>query len=1231
MNKGFYEQFKNKYPVSKTLRFELIPQGKTLEYIQKNGLLEEDENRAKAYKEVKKIIDDYHREHIEASLSDAELTGLSEYERVYSDCSKSSDDLDKISQDLRKQIVEKLTTPKEKYNRLFSKNLIEEDLPKYVGNDEEKAAYLKQFSRFTTYFTGFYENRKNIYSKEAKSTAIAYRVIDQNLPKYIDNFKAVKHAFENEELAKQFNGIENTLSDLLNGKTLLDFFGIENYSSFLTQSGIDLYNAVIGGRTEDARVKTQGINEIINLFNQKHKEKRIGILTPLYKQILSERKTLSFLDVQFTTDEEVLESIKTLNSDVTDAVDSLMVLFENIEKYDLHKVYISNDGSIETISKSVYGDWNYIRSRFIENYDANRTTKKIKDYEKYTEKRDKEIRKNKSFSIKRIIDVCGDDLIIQYCRERFKKQQVNTNKEDEKSIIEEIRESFSKLNDLLSNQYPKDKKLAQDNNSIFLIKDYLDALKTLQNKIKPFKGTGKESEKDDRFYGEFNKRWDELDVVTLLYNRVRNYVTRKPYSTEKIKLNFRNETLLNGWDLNKEPDNTAVILMRDRNYYLGIMSKGNNRIFMDVPECRNSNCYEKMEYKLLPGPNKMLPKVFFSKSRIEEFNPDPEVVKKYRLGTHKKGEKFDINDCHRLIDFFKDAIEKHPDWKKFDFDFSDTKRYRDISDFYREVSNQGYKITLKKVSCDFIDRMVEEGKLYLFKIYNKDFSPNSKGTPNLHTLYWKMLFDKRNLCDVIYKLNGEAEVFYRKASIKQEDRIIHKANEPIKNKNTQNGKEETTFEYDIIKDKRYTVDKFQFHVPITMNFKADDKTNINMDVRAAIKVTDNLHVIGIDRGERNLLYICVVDSKGNIVEQKSLNQIITEHDGNTYITDYHKLLDDREKKRDEERKNWQSIETIKELKEGYLSIVIHEIVTLAVKYNAIIVLEDLNLGFMRGRQKVEKQVYQNFERMLINKLNYLVDKKLKPEQDGGLLNAYQLTAKFESFAKLGKQSGILFYTQAWNTSKIDPTTGFVNLFDTRYKSVEAAKEFWGKFNAITYDSKREMFCFDFNYSNFTQKAEGTKDHWIVYSNGERVESRRNHDGQWVQNTVDITEELKKVFNENGINYKDSDVKEELSAKDGKEFHSRILYLFRLILQMRNSISNSDIDYLISPVLNAKGDFYDSRLAGKDMPKDADANGAYNIARKGLMMINRLKESGDDLNADLLIRNKEWLQYAQGIK
>lgn len=52
-------------------------------------------------------------------------------------------------------------------------------------------------------------------------------------------------------------------------------------------------------------------------------------------------------------------------------------------------------------------------------------------------------------------------------------------------------------------------------------------------------------------------------------------------------------------------------------------------------------------------------------------------------------------------------------------------------------------------------------------------------------------------------------------------------------------------------------------------------------------------------------------------------------------------------------------------------------------------MEDLNQGFKRGRFKVERQVYQKFETMLINKLNYLVDKDLAVDQEGGLLRGYQ--------------------------------------------------------------------------------------------------------------------------------------------------------------------------------------------------------------------------------------------------
>ena len=177
------------------------------------------------------------------------------------------------------------------------------------------------------------------------------------------------------------------------------------------------------------------------------------------------------------------------------------------------------------------------------------------------------------------------------------------------------------------------------------------------------------------------------------------------------------------------------------------------------------------------------------------------------------------------------------------------------------------------------------------------------------------------------------------------------------------------------------------------------------------------------------------------------------------------------------QKEWQTIESIKELKEGYISQVIYKISQLMIKYNAILVLENLNEGFINGRKKVGKQVYQKFEKMMIDKLNYLVDKNLEEGEAGGLLKAYQLASKFESFKKLGKQSGMMFYIPAWNTSNIDPCTGFVNLFERKhlkYSSVNAAVDFWSKFESIAYDDKGEYFKFSFDYSRFTGRAEGTK-------------------------------------------------------------------------------------------------------------------------------------------------------------
>ena len=80
--------------------------------------------------------------------------------------------------------------------------------------------------------------------------------------------------------------------------------------------------------------------------------------------------------------------------------------------------------------------------------------------------------------------------------------------------------------------------------------------------------------------------------------------------------------------------------------------------------------------------------------------------------------------------------------------------------------------------------------------------------------------------------------------------------------------------------------------------------------------------------------------------------------------------------------------------------------------------------------------------------------------------------------------------------------------------------------------------------------------------------------------------------------------------------------------MRNSVSGTQCDYILSPVADNEGNFFDSRENKNCLPKDADANGAYNIARKGLMLLSQIKscENLNELKFDL--SNKEWLKFAQ---
>ena len=1228
------------YSLSKTLRFELKPIGKTLEHIEQKGLLTQDEQRAEEYELMKGIIDRYHKAFITMCLrnckikvnnTDDELDSLEEYSSLLSKSKRDADDedkLEKIKENLRKQIVNAFKSGNT-YGDLFKKELIKNHLPDFVTDEEEKQV-VEHFCNFTTYFTGFHDNRKNMYSDEAKSTAIAYRLIHENFPRFFDNLRSFAKISES-EVANRFPEIESAFSLYLNVEHIADMFHVDYFPVVLTQEQIDVYNNIIGGKTEEDGTKIQGINEYINLYNQHHPDVKLPFLKPLYKMILSDKVALSWLPEEFENDEEMLTAINDFYKSVQPVIfgddeNCIRHLLTNIAEYNTDHIYISNDLGLTGISQQLFGQYSIFEDAIKDELRRNvKQTPKEKRNPELLEERIKNLfKKEKSFSISyldSLIKDKGEDTIESYYAklgafDRDGKQTVN--------LLTQIEMAYIAAKEVLDGKYDN---INQSEEATKYIKDLLDAFKSLQHYIKPLLGSGEEAEKDNVFSSQLLNVWEALDVLTPLYNKVRNWLTRKPYSTKKIKLNFENAQLLGGWDMNKEADYASVLLRKNNQYYLAIMDKKHNHAFDIETLPSDGACFEKIDYKLLPGANKMLPKVFFSKSRINEFAPSTDIQIAYRQETHKKGKNFNLADCHRLIDFFKQSIAKHEDWSKFPFHFSDTSTYEDISGFYREVEQQGYTIGFRKISESYIYRLVDEGKLYLFQIWNKDFSDYSKGTPNMHTLYWKALFDKANLADVVYKLNGQAEVFYRKRSLQKENTTVHKALQPIKNKNTQNEKSTSTFDYDIVKDRRYTVDKFHFHVPITINFKSSGRPNINEHVLDIIRHHGIEHVIGIDRGERHLLYLSLIDLKGRIIKQMTLNEIKQQTGGN-YGTNYKELLAAREGDRAEARRNWKKIENIKDLKAGYLSQVVHVIAQMMVEYNAIVVLEDLNMGFMRGRQKIERSVYEQFEHMLIDKLNFYVDKKKEACAPGGLLHGLQLANKFESFNKLGKQSGCLFYVPAWNTSKIDPVTGFVNMLDARYESVESSRRFFSRFDVIRYNEEKNWFEFTFDYNNFHAKLDGTKTQWTLCTYGSRIKTFRNPAklNQWDNEEVVLTDEFKKVFVNAGINIH-GNLKEAICSLAKREHLEPLMHLMKLLLQLRNSKTNSEVDYMLSPVAE-NGVFYDSRSCNGNLPIDADANGAYNIARKGLWVLRQIQDSkpGDKLN--LALSNKEWLRFVQ---
>ncbi|MFH1255556.1 MAG: type V CRISPR-associated protein Cas12a/Cpf1, partial [bacterium] len=778
-----FEDFTNLYELSKTLRFELKPVGKTQNLIEEQRVFQKDEKVLDNYKIIKKYFDKLHKKFVQEALNSANLD-FGNYKKAYFVFAKKAKDdrknelaeLEKQEVYLRKQIKNLFDDCAKKWKNEYNKKGVENkkddigilfekealDILKYEftvdknpdvefpEEDGRKKNIFEFFKGFTTYFTNFHNSRKNFYKDDGTASAIPTRIINDNLRKFIENSDAYSHACHKIDFTEEEKNI----------------FNLNFYNQCFLQTGIDKYNKITGD-----------INSKINKYRQDEKEK-MPFLKILYKQILEdaqkqETEQDDFIEIGGNEDVfAILEKFIDHNENNNKKLKEIFNEFVGYsDKYDLNKIYLANR-FVNTISSKWFKGWELFGGLILE---------------KLNEGKPKSKQKNKLpdfipfFQIKKILESTNIEKEDLFREDVLKSNYKDKNayeifiiiwkKEFDKNI-DEYGENLKEARAMMvEDKIYTNKKEKINGEEIEIqkekIKNYSDSALAIYQIMKYFalekgkKNLENDYEIDAEFYNKYNNAINEAKTW-LYYNEFRNFLTKKPFNEDKIKLNFENGTLLDGWDKNKEKDNYGVILKKDDWYYLGLMLKKSNKIFDDkykkeMIEDLDGGYYEKMVYKFLPDPKKMLPKVCFSKKGKDFFKPSEELIRiKEREEFKINTEYFDINSLHKIIDYYKECLKKYEDWQCFDFiNIKDTSGYKkNIGEFYKDIEKNSWKVWFEKVSEKYVNGKVDNGELYLFQIYNKDFSKESSGNKNLHTIYFENIFKEENIKKPIIKLNG---------------------------------------------------------------------------------------------------------------------------------------------------------------------------------------------------------------------------------------------------------------------------------------------------------------------------------------------------------------------------------------------------------------------------------------------------------------------------------------------
>ena len=464
-------------------------------------------------------------------------------------------------------------------------------------------------------------------------------------------------------------------------------------------------------------------------------------------------------------------------------------------------------------------------------------------------------------------------------------------------------------------------------------------------------------------------------------------------------------------------------------------------------------------------------------------------------------EEFKEN-LHAILSLYKEFIDAYEEYSWFDITLKPEEEYSESGSFFNDINAKNFYCDWVSCDIDRIDKMVKDGEALCFLITNRNmYTPKIK-----KNAYAKQFLLAMSDPDSDIVINSYPKIYSRKAAIKR--RVTHKEGSFLINKFDTNGKKipdnvyEELYRYyndklldtdlsaaakkyikdktvvafksdkDIIKDKRYTEDKWFINFTVTKNRTVKD----TYVTKKLSEIKDGMNIMAVTRSEQDLLYYTVTTPDGKVLESSSLNTI----GGRSYWDDL-KQIDTLRKK--EKSEQWKYDRKVKDIRNGYLSKAISIIAKKALEYQALIVVEYISDEIKDRFSAFDNNVFKSFENQLLNRLADLYFLDVPDGEPGSVSNPYQLCTLKQS----DYYGGIVQFVSAAYTGNIDRETGFVNVFDLNgLKTLSAKKAFLSKFDSIRYDEKLNRFRFVFDYSNFRTKYDLMNTQWEVLAGGASV-------------------------------------------------------------------------------------------------------------------------------------------------